>query len=136
MYFGRPDSAGTFGDMFGAANSLFSGIALAMAIYSMILQQRQAEQFEVTTVALLKQQAESLTALKASLDQQIETGRVAALIAMVDHQDQRIEQLRNWGTQSHQDANYYLKGIQAAERRIEQYQNEIIEIGTRKSAQA
>lgn len=34
----NPDSRGTFGDMFGAVNSLFSGLALATLIFAAKLQ--------------------------------------------------------------------------------------------------
>jgi hypothetical protein len=40
-YFGRPDSASAFGDMFGAANALFSGLAFAGVIYTLIQQSRE-----------------------------------------------------------------------------------------------
>jgi hypothetical protein len=53
--------AANFGDSFGAINALFSGVALALAIYSMILQQRQNAEFEpkpcATSGALAPSQA-------------------------------------------------------------------------------
>lgn len=36
--YGKPDGAGTFGDMFGAVNSLFSGAAFATLIYTIWMQ--------------------------------------------------------------------------------------------------
>ena len=38
-YFGMPSNAGTFGDQFGAVNALFSALALAGVIYTLIQQQ-------------------------------------------------------------------------------------------------
>jgi hypothetical protein len=35
------DDRGTFGDMFGAINSLFSGLAFACLVYAIILQRRE-----------------------------------------------------------------------------------------------
>lgn len=42
-YFGIPDNAGAFGDMFGAVNALFSGLALAFVIYAVFLQLEELE---------------------------------------------------------------------------------------------
>jgi hypothetical protein len=52
--------AANFGDSFGAINALFSGVALALTIYSMILQQRQNAEFEQKTLAAMTQQAETI----------------------------------------------------------------------------
>lgn len=52
LYRGLPDSPGTFGDMFGAVNSLFSGLAFAGLIYT-ILQQR--EELDLTRQEFIKQ---------------------------------------------------------------------------------
>lgn len=78
----RSDVRGDFGDMFGAANALFSGLAFAFLIYTILLQreelklqreelklqrnalERQADELGKTTV--LQQQAVSLQ--KAQLD--------------------------------------------------------------------
>ncbi|MFA0814105.1 hypothetical protein [Microbulbifer epialgicus] len=38
-----PDNHGTFGDMFGVVNTLFSGLALAGIIYTLILQTKELE---------------------------------------------------------------------------------------------
>lgn len=42
-YFGRPSSAGEFGDLFGAVNALFSGLAFACVIYAIFLQRSELE---------------------------------------------------------------------------------------------
>lgn len=50
------DKRGTFGDMFGAVNALFSGLALAGVIYAILLQHRelgiQIEELELTRAAM------------------------------------------------------------------------------------
>lgn len=56
LSYGDFAKAGTFGDSFGAINALFSGVALALAVYSMILQQRQSAEFEHKTLAAMAQQ--------------------------------------------------------------------------------
>lgn len=42
-FIGKPDGAGTFGDMFGSVNALFSGWAFAGVIYAILLQRRELE---------------------------------------------------------------------------------------------
>lgn len=42
-----PDDRGTYGDMFGAVNSLFTGLAFAGLLYSTRLQRKQMEQLEM-----------------------------------------------------------------------------------------
>ncbi|MEY1660692.1 hypothetical protein [Isoalcanivorax beigongshangi] len=41
-FFPWPEDAGAFGDMFGAVNALFSGLAFAGVIYALILQERDS----------------------------------------------------------------------------------------------
>ncbi len=129
IWFGDISKAGNFGDSFGAINALFSGIALALAIYSMILQQRQNAEFEQKTLSAMMQQAETIELIKTSLVQQANVARIAALTYLVEREEQRIETLKEWGRQSYKDENYYDKGIKAAEARINTHQVQIKEIG-------
>ncbi|MEM7082233.1 MAG: hypothetical protein AAF465_05825 [Pseudomonadota bacterium] len=52
MIYGKPSSPGTVGDMFGAVNALFSGLAFAFVIYAIVLQQEdlklQRRELELT----------------------------------------------------------------------------------------
>ena len=123
--FGDISKAGTFGDGFGAINSLFSGIALALAIYSMILQQRQNAEFEEKTLATMSRQTETIELIKTSLAQQANVARVTALTYLVEREEQRIETLKKWGLQSYKDENYYSKGIKVAQARADDYQEQI-----------
>ena len=41
MVFGKPDSAGTFGDLFGSINALFSGLAFLGVILAIFLQREE-----------------------------------------------------------------------------------------------
>ena len=122
--------AGTFGDSFGAINALFSGVALALAVYSMILQQRQSAEFEHKTLAAMAQQAETIELIKTSLVQQANVARVTALTYLIEREEQRIEKLKEWGTQSYKDENYYSQGIKAAQGRVNDYQEQIKKVGT------
>ncbi|WP_273526568.1 hypothetical protein [Pseudomonas sp.] len=130
LWYGDIAKAGTFGDSFGAINALFSGVALALAVYSMILQQRQSAEFEQKTLAAMTQQAETIELIKTSLVQQANVARVTALTYLIEREEQRIETLKEWGEQSHKDENYYSKGIKAAQGRIDGYQEQIKKVGT------
>ena len=130
IWYGDIAKAGNFGDSFGAINALFSGIALALAIYSMILQQQQNAEFEKKTLVAMTLQAETLQLIKVSLVQQANVARVSALTHLVEREEQRIETLKEWGLQSHKDVNYYSKGIKVAQARIDEYQIQIKKIGT------
>ena len=41
--YGNPDTPGNFGDMFGAANALFSGLAFAGVVVAIFMQRRELE---------------------------------------------------------------------------------------------
>ncbi len=125
LSFGDISKAGTFGDSFGAINSLFSGIALALAIYSMILQQRQNAEFEEKTLATINRQTETIELIKTSLVQQANVARVTALTYLVEREEQRVETLKEWGLKSYKDETYYSKGIKAAQARAVDYQEKI-----------
>ena len=122
--------AANFGESFGAINSLLSGIALAMAIYSMILQQKQSAIFEKKTLAAMTHQAETLEIMKTNLIHQSNVARVTALTHLIAREEQRIETLRDWGQQAYKDENYYAKGIKAAQARIDDYHKQILKVGT------
>lgn len=130
LWHGDIAKAANFGDSFGAINALFSGVALALAIYSMILQQRQNAEFEQKTLAAMAQQAETIQLIKTSLVQQANVARVTALTYLIEREEQRIETLKEWGMQSYKDENYYSQGIKAAKTRIDDYQAQIKDVGT------
>ena len=69
-----PEHRGWFGDMFGAANALFSGLAFSALVYTMILQRKelalQREELALTRAELARQavaqEQQALTALRAA----------------------------------------------------------------------
>jgi hypothetical protein len=122
FFAGSLDRAGNFGDSFGGVSALFSGLALALAIYSMVLQQKQSAEFEKVTLATLEQQAAAIKLVERSLFEQASTARVAAISALIDREEQRAETLRQWGALAG-DENKYINGIRAAQRRVDEYQN-------------
>lgn len=125
FWYGDIAKAGSFGDSFGTINALFSGIALALAIYSMILQQRQNAEFEHKTLVAMAQQAETIELIKTSLVQQANVARVTALTYLIEREELRIETLKEWGLESHKNENHYYKGIKAAQERVDDYQKQI-----------
>lgn len=118
---GNLERAASFGDSFGGISALFSGLALALAVYSMVLQQRQASEFEKVTLATLEQQAAAIKLIEQSLKAQANAAKVGALSALIEQERQRVENLRQWG-EAAGDENKYANGINAAQRRIEEYQ--------------
>lgn len=127
-------SAADFGDSFGAINSLFSGFALILAVYSMLLQQKQNREFEEQTRKSIEQQNSILKLMQDSLIHQANVARVDALKHLIDSDEQRIIDLKNWGLHSsHKNENYYSKGIEAAKRRISEYEAEIEKLALKHS---
>lgn len=129
-------TAGNIGDSFGAVGALFSGVALALAVYSAALQQQQNSQFQKDTqqseqrmLDVLVQQSKAIALIEAGLTQQAHAGRVAALTFMIDREEQRMENLREWGHNAHQNENHYARGLDASQRRIRGYEDEIKKLG-------
>lgn len=128
LWYGDIAKAGSFGDSFGTINALFSGMALALAVYSMILQQRQSAEFEKKTLDAMAQQAETIALIKTSLVQQADVARVNALTYLIEREEQRIERLKEWGEKSFDNDNHYSKGIKAAQERVNSYQQKVKEV--------
>lgn len=72
-FLGKSDERGDFGDMFGAVNALFSGLAFAVLIYTMLLQREelklQREELKLQREVLELQAAE----LKRQADELVKT---------------------------------------------------------------
>ena len=83
----EPDMHGTFGDMFGAVNTAFSGLALAGIIYTIILQQRslslQQRELELTRNEL-KRTAEANEAQQEWVEAQAQASEISAVIGLAD----------------------------------------------------
>jgi hypothetical protein len=90
LLYGHPDR-GTIGDMFGAVNALFSGLAFAGVVYAIFLQRRelelQREELRATRVELSRS-AEAQEKSERALVQQVEAAefghRLAALNNMLE----------------------------------------------------
>ena len=119
------EQASNFGESFGAVSALLSSVALALAIYSMILQQKQNEQFEKHTLGALEQQSATIKIVQSNLEEQLATAKITAITALIDREEQRIENLKQWGKQQG-DPMKYDKGITAAAKRIEEFNQELM----------
>ncbi|MBL7951396.1 MAG: hypothetical protein JNM62_06720 [Flavobacteriales bacterium] len=94
---------GQFGDMFGAVNSLFSGLAFAGIIYTILLQRRelglQRRELESTRKEL-ERSANAQEEVKAEMLRQAtiqsKAARVQALSVLINHLD-RYEEMINRG---------------------------------------
>ena len=118
---GSLDRANNFGGSFGAVSALFSGFALALAIWSMLQQQRQSSEFERATLATLSRQAEAIKLIERTLVAQANTAQVTALATLIDQEERQVQNLREWGRMFN-DERRYANGIKAAQQRIKDYQ--------------
>ena len=92
---------GTFGDMFGAVNALFSGLAFAGVIYTILLQRKELELQREELVATREELARSASAQESTervLQKQVEAAqysqRIAALNNMMTFAQQCYERTR------------------------------------------
>lgn len=77
---------GTFGDMFGAVNSLFSGLAFAGVIYTILLQQQELS-LQREEMRLARQEARRIA------DSSSMTAEIAALAEIIKYYDSELIRL-------------------------------------------
>ncbi|QOS80058.1 hypothetical protein JNUCC31_03680 [Paenibacillus sp. JNUCC31] len=68
LWFGKPDGGGTFGDMFGAVNALFSGLAFTGLIYTIAVQRQELQ----TQSKSIDMQTEELSLQREAIQMQTE----------------------------------------------------------------
>ena len=90
--FTEPTDRGVFGDMFGAINSLFSGLALVGIIYTIFLQKHelslQRKELEYTRKELKRSaeaQEKSETALRDQVQAMGKTAKLNGLSSLINH---------------------------------------------------
>jgi hypothetical protein len=88
---------GTFGDLFGAVNALFSGLAFAGLIYTIVLQKQdlvlQRKEIMLNRAELKKSakaQVKSEKALEEQVEQMKIAGRLNALKTLIDYYNIQI----------------------------------------------
>jgi uncharacterized membrane protein YgaE (UPF0421/DUF939 family) len=94
-----------FGEMFGAVNTLFSGLAFAGVIYAIFLQRRELElqrnELEMTR-AELRRSAEAQEKSESALTSQAHaltlTAKLNALNSFIEAQKNKLELIRSEGT--------------------------------------
>jgi hypothetical protein len=94
--YGKPTSAHEFGDMFGAINALFSGLALAGIIYTIIIQREELRLTRDELKRAAEAQTNSAESLKKQLLQQTDASRLTALSALVNSANEQINQHDRW----------------------------------------
>lgn len=82
--FGAPDGPGTFGDIYGSTNALFSGLALLGIIVAILLQHK-----ELTLST--KELGTSARALSKQVELAADTARMQALPILIELQKARIK---------------------------------------------
>lgn len=103
VYFFLPDwqTRGQFGDVFGAANALFSGLAFAGLIYAILLQREdlelQRKELEMTRQELTRSaaaQEQSEIALRAQAEAASQSARLSATNFLLEHYKAELKAMR------------------------------------------
>ena len=101
------ETRGTFGDMFGTINALFSGLAFAGVIYTILLQTQelkyQREDNEMTREQLERSaqaQEESMTIYARQADAAYWAAKLSGLNSLFVASETRIDELRRQGAMS------------------------------------
>lgn len=131
LSFGSWQNSGLFGDSFGAVNSLFSGLAFAGIIYTVLLQRRelalQREELSLTRNEL-KRTADAQEKSEEALTKQIEslndTAKLNALQTIVDHYTKLSEKHRRDNNLLNKYGNKVINAIKEIEFIVEKIRNE------------
>ncbi|EMC8699338.1 TPA: hypothetical protein NIK62_003264 [Vibrio cholerae] len=104
LLFFSPEARGTFGDMFGAVNALFSGFAFLGVIYAILLQKTelklQREELALTRDELAKSanaQEKSEESLRLQAEAMSKTATINVLTASIESLEKRISFLPTYG---------------------------------------
>lgn len=118
-------SGGTFGDTFGAANALFSGVALMMLIYAVILQREElnlVKEERNDTRALLEGQEEITRSQKAALDTQVYESALSTYLTILQSEKDKLNE-RLLEDSSLTRLNAALKNQEATIKRLSQLES-------------
>ena len=129
------EERGTFGDMFGAVNALFSGLAFAGIVYTILLQRRelelQREELHVTRLELSRSAAAQEKA-EAALAKQVEALQygqrlttINNLLEFANHCNDRLKSQRMNAVESHQQQLWASRRYQLMERLDEVFRDAI-----------
>src|SRR4030042_5162557 len=87
---------GTFGDMFGAINALFTGITLAGLIYTIYQQQKDTETTREETNRSIAAQENAAEALRRQAELLHRTATLNAYSIMIDSYNHLIQELKGF----------------------------------------
>lgn len=124
IYFLLPDWAarGQFGDIFGAVNALFSGLAFAGVIFAILLQREDLElqrqelsltRQELARTARAQEQAEA--ALRAQAESAARSSRLATINFLLDHYRHEIAEMRGIAYSASDPRLRVMRGLQERE---------------------
>lgn len=104
--FGDWQTRGQFGDSFGAINSLFSGLAFAGVIFTILLQRHelalQREELKLTRMELQRSaeaQEKSQHTLSLQVKEQRFSAKLAAVSSLVSVYSRHLDHLKTYGAQ-------------------------------------
>ena len=143
IYYCFPDwtTRGQFGDIFGAVNALFSGLAFAGLIYAILLQREdlglQREELKLTREELQRTanaQEQSEIALRAQADAAAQSARLNATNFLLEHYKSKLDGMRQ-GAFAVGDPRYSERqNLQTKERMLVQMLDEMfVELTTREN---
>ena len=84
------ESRGTFGDLFGSVNALFSGLAFAGLLYTIVLQRKEIEHNRDDIKRTNKNQRHAQRVMDSQLEQMKQTTRLHALNSLMDYFNRQI----------------------------------------------
>lgn len=91
---------GTYGDMFGAVNSLFSGLAFAGIIYTILLQREELRLQREELIKSVEAQQESAAALEKQVRLSAVAAKINALSSLLSEAKQSLEEVKAGKTKS------------------------------------
>jgi len=103
---GAPKDAGTFGDLFGLSNALFSGLAFSGIIYSIFLQQLELELTRDELKRTADAQTDSQKTLVAQAEQMIIASRLSAYGIMMNYYQEQMKKINVIHSPTHYQHKY------------------------------
>jgi Ni/Fe-hydrogenase subunit HybB-like protein len=127
VFFALPDwpSRGQFGDVFGAANALFSGLAFTGLIYTVFLQREelalQRKELELTRQELqrtAKAQEQSEVALRSQAAAASLSARMSSASALLDHYRSELRPFRSAAIPSDDPRRGVIRDLESKEQAL------------------
>jgi len=126
-FFALPDwpTRGQFGDVFGAANALFSGLAFTGLIYTVFLQREelalQRKELELTRQELQRTaqaQEQSEVALRSQAEAASLSARMSSAGALLEHYRSELKQIRSVGIPGNDPRRAVIRDLESKEQAL------------------